>query len=150
RTDRAAPVRARDPPSLPVASTRRDRRTAPRRACVPPQPAREKSRRGGLLLLPEHDAERLFPGVQTVVQLCVRDRARAEHADAVPGDTRLQQQKATLQRLTDDRLDELGGGLLRDRIADELDGQHGAEPTHVADPPPPRLPTQHTRPDRVY
>ena len=38
--------------------------------------------------------ERLFPGAETVVELGVRRRQRAEHADAVPVDAGLQEQEA--------------------------------------------------------
>ena len=97
----------------------------------------------------ENGRERLFPGAETVVELGVRGRQRAEHANAVPVDSGLEEQQPALQRLVDDGLDELRRGLLRGGVANELDRQHRAHPANVSDLRPARLPVEHARTDRV-
>ncbi len=87
--------------------------------------------------------------MQTVVELGVRRRERAEHPDAVPVDPGLEQQQPSLQRLGDDSFDELRSGLLRGRLANELDREHRAHAADVSDLRPARLPLEHACADRV-
>ena len=58
----------------------------------------------------------------------------------IPG---LEQDQPALQRGVDDGARELGCGLLRDRIVDELDREHRAEAADVADRRPAPLPSEH-------
>ena len=109
----------------------------------------ESCRAGGAPRYAENGGERLFPGAEAFVELGVRDRQRAEHADAVPVDAGLEEQQPSLQRLVDDGLDELRRRLLRRGIANELDREHRAQPADVSDPRPARLPVEHARADRV-
>ena len=84
-----------------------------------------------------------------VVELGIRGRERAEHANAVPVDAGLEEEQPALQRLVDHGCGELGRGLLRRGIANELDRQHRSHPANVTDPRPARLPVEHPRANRV-
>ncbi len=99
--------------------------------------------------LAENRCERFFPDVEPFVQLAVRDRERAEHADAVPVDTGLQQEQPTLERLVDHGRGQLWRRRSRRRIRDELDRDHRAESSHVPDTRPALLPIEHPRAERI-
>ena len=61
----------------------------------------------------------------------------------------LQQQQSTLHRRVDHGLGELRRGLLRRTVGDELDREHGAEPTYIADGRETLLPGEHAGTQRL-
>src|SRR6059036_2004186 len=87
----------------------------------------------------------LFPDRERLLQLLIGEDQRAEHADAVRVDPRLQKQEATIGRLGDDRARELWSGPLRLPVLDELQREHGAETPHIADCREALLPGEHAR-----
>src|SRR5439155_26616883 len=97
-----------------------------------PTTAREVSRFRSPLR-PENRFERGFPGVQSLVELGVRDHERAEHAHAVPVDAGLEEEQAALERGLGDAQRELRRRLLRAGVPDELEREHRAEAADVAD-----------------
>ena len=68
---------------------------------------------------------------------------------AVPVDTGLQQQQPALHRGVDHGLGELGRGLLRRAVGDELDREHRAEAAHLADRREALLPGEHAGAQRL-
>ena len=73
-----------------------------------------------------------------------------EDADAVAVDAAGDEQEAAARAPpSTTALGELGLGLLRGRVGDELDRQHRAEAAHVADRGPALLPGEHARADRL-
>ena len=84
---------------------------------------------------------------ERLVQLRIGDHERAEDADAVRVDAGLQQQQAAPCGLLGHPRGELGRGLLRRGILDELDREHRAEPADVADLRMALLPRRHPAAD---
>ena len=93
--------------------------------------------------------ERVFPDGERLVELGVGEHERAEDADRVAVHAGLQQQQPSLHRRVDHGLGELGRGLLRRAVGDELDREHGAEAAHVADGREALLPGEHPRAQRL-
>src|SRR6187401_1037411 len=91
--------------------------------------------------------ERLLPDAESLVELRIADDERHEDPDAVRVDAGLQEQQAALRSRLDDPARELGCRLLRLTVGDELDGQHRAESTYVADRVPTFLPREHALAD---
>ena len=66
----------------------------------------------------------------------------------LPGTPALSRIRPRCERSVDHRLRQLGRGLFRRGIVDELDGEHRSEPAHVADLRVALLPREHPVSDR--
>src|SRR6476620_10937496 len=99
--------------------------------------------------LVEDALERLRPVPERLVQLRIPDRQRHEDPDDVRVRAGAEQQQAVAKGLSADCRDQLRRRILRLAVVDELDREHRAEPTDVADLLVALLPAQHPRSNRL-